>query len=292
MRPSLIDLVQSKYGFEAYVGPSNLEENVQNMISCFPPNTVFVAVDKTELTFWFDQRQEEGEVKVNLRRNSVVENSPKGDHAMTIVQTLVQNATGVKDGSRCEDRSLDNLRDENMSKDKLSSHPLQLEEDPLEILYDVAVCPIEDLIHGDEVVPVGPLWLAPYAAFKESNLNYLCESFRIRVIPSLTSLKLILNYPEEYHSNTGVLLVGDPWVQDLPKKKRQKRLPQLPGARNEVATIGKILKTEPLIGADATEYEVLKRLSAGCNSAYCSSWPYGNRRNCIGAKHHSCIQSA
>lgn len=142
MRPSLIDLVQSKYGFEAYVGPSNLEENVQNMISCFPPNTVFVAVDKTELTFWFDQRQEEGEVKVNLRRNSVVENSPKGDHAMTILQTLVQNATGVKDGSRCEDRSLDNLRDEDMSKDELSSHPLQLEEDPLEILYDVAVCPI------------------------------------------------------------------------------------------------------------------------------------------------------
>lgn len=45
-------------------------------------------------------------------------------------------------------------------------------------------------------------------------------------------------------------------------KKRKNRLEQLPGAREEVETIGKILETEPLTGTEATKEEVLKRLSS------------------------------
>ena len=80
------------------------------------------------------------------------------------------------------------------------------------------------------------------------------------MIPSLTSLKLITNSPAGYHRKTGVLLVGDPWVQEvvIPGQK----LEQLPCARKEVQMIGRICNTKPLTGREATKDEVLRRLSS------------------------------
>ena len=103
--------------------------------------------------------------------------------------------------------------------------------------------------------------MAPYAAFMDSNSKYLCESFRIRVIPSLTSLKLITDCPADYHRKTGALLVGDPWVQEVVDYKGE-TLQQLPCAREEVEMIGRILKTAPMTGSEATKDEVLSRLSS------------------------------
>ena len=103
--------------------------------------------------------------------------------------------------------------------------------------------------------------MVPYAAFINSNSTYLCESFRIRVIPSLTSLKLITDCPADYHCKTVALLVGDPWVQEVVDYKGE-RLQQLPFAREDVEMIGRILKTAPLTGKGATKDEVLRRLSS------------------------------
>lgn len=64
-------------------------------------------------------------------------------------------------------------------------------------------------------VPNAPLCLAPFPALLDSNKNYLCESFRIRVIPSLSSLAMIEDCPADYHNNCGALLIGDLWVQDV-----------------------------------------------------------------------------
>ena len=74
--------------------------------------------------------------------------------------------------------------------------------------------------------------------------------------PSLTSLKMIVECPVDYHLTSGMLLVGDPWVQDVTK------LPTLPFAREEVEMIGKIVGCTPLIGRQATKSEVLKRLGS------------------------------
>ena len=79
------------------------------------------------------------------------------------------------------------------------------------------------------------------------------------MIPSLTSLKLITDSPGDYHSKMGMLLVGDPWVQEVVISGEIK-LEQLPFARKEVEMIGKIFNTAPLIGKDATKGEVLERL--------------------------------
>ncbi|XP_022777443.1 uncharacterized protein LOC111318841 [Stylophora pistillata] len=123
-------------------------------------------------------------------------------------------------------------------------------------LHDIIVTPIADFVEGDEIVfvPEGPLCLVPYAALVDSNSRYLCESFRIRVLPSLSFLKLITDCPKEFHVKTGALLVGDPCYKQV--IHQEKLLSQLPGARKEVKMIGEIIGIAPLIGEEATKYEV------------------------------------
>ena len=131
-------------------------------------------------------------------------------------------------------------------------------------LYDTVMKPVADLLEGDEllIIPDGPLWLVPYAALKDGNSKYLCESFRIRLAPSLTSLRLIADCPDDYHKSSGALLVGDPWVSEVTNSEGEKVLEQLPCAKEEVEMIGKILNITPITGRQATKREVLKRLSS------------------------------
>ena len=110
------------------------------------------------------------------------------------------------------------------------------------------------------IVPEGPLCLAPYAAFMDLKSKYLCETFRIRLVPSLSSLRLIQNCPADWHSKTGALLVGDPWVQEVVYEGMT--LEQLEWAEKEVQMIGEILQTVPLVGKQATKDEVLRRISS------------------------------
>lgn len=120
--------------------------------------------------------------------------------------------------------------------------------------------------------------MAPFAAFKAPNSQYFCESYNIRVVPSLTSLKMIKDCPEDYHCKSGALLVGDPWVQGVNK------LPPLPFAREEVEMIGRLLGSAPLIGRQATKDEVLGRIGSAALVHIARTWLYGNRRNCVSAK--------
>ena len=118
-------------------------------------------------------------------------------------------------------------------------------------LYDVIIGPIADFLSGDQliVVPDGPFCLAPYSA--------LSESIRIRTVPSLSALRLVTGAPDDFHSKSGALLVGDPCLEEVPMN-----LSQLPYAKQEVEMIGTLLKTTPLTGKDATKDEVLKRLTS------------------------------
>ncbi|CAH3161851.1 unnamed protein product [Pocillopora meandrina] len=128
----------------------------------------------------------------------------------------------------------------------------------LSTLYNNVMKPVADLVQGDElfIIPDGPLWLAPYAAFKDGNSKYLCESFRIRLAPSLRSLRLIADCPDDYHKSSGALFVGDPWVAELTNTKIEKPLEQLPCAKEEVEMIGNILNITPITGRQATKHRI------------------------------------
>ena len=123
-------------------------------------------------------------------------------------------------------------------------------------LYDAVIGPIEDLLDGDEliVVPDGALSLVPWAA--------LSESLRIRTVPSLTSLKFIIDSPDEYHCKSGALLVGDPCLKKVTNKRGYPIYDQLEYAKKEVEMIGEILNCQPLTGEAATKQEVLCRISS------------------------------
>ena len=178
------------------------------------------------------------------------------------------NKTALKEiGARetviIENPPFDSPTEEEVANDVIRVDVRHSQSSALKKLHDIIVTPIADLIEGnDEItfVPEGPFCLVPYAALQDSNSSYLSDSFRIRVLPSLTTLQLIHDCPADFHMKTGALLVGDPCFKDIIYQGR--RLVQLPGARKEVEMIGRILNVCPLTGEMATKHEVLKHISS------------------------------
>ena len=262
---ALEDLMKAKYSIQpSNVQSDSLEERISFTPRNMPPNTIFIALGKQEIFFWVSQKEND----VKLRRKEIVD-KPSVDDVTTFLQSLAQAARkeiDVRADLKCEDRSLEFSGDltvpNDRSDEQTGSPSLQLDLTALKKFYDLIISPIADLIHGNELtlVPEGVLCLVPYAAFTDSNSKYLSESFRIRMIPSLLSLKLIKDCPADYHCKTGALLVGDPWVEEVTYQRR--KLHQLPFAKKEVEMIGRILNIAPLSGTEATKDAVLRQMSS------------------------------
>ena len=261
---ALKDLLELKYAAKDTQVLSGTEIEIVVDISGFLPcSTVFIALEHQEAILWVFQKGKD----VQLRRKQIPDGQVDVDTFLSSLMSTARQEIDVRAVLKCEDRSLDTAREEYLTDEKSphekrrnqSSH---LQKSALSLLYETIISPIQDLLVDNEVifVPEGPLCLAPFPAFLDSDSRYLCESFRVRVIPSLTSLKLIATCSADYHIKTGALLVGDPCVQDVTFERT--KLQQLPFAQEEVQMIGRILHTAPLIGRQATKNEVLKRLSS------------------------------
>ncbi|XP_044166731.1 LOW QUALITY PROTEIN: tetratricopeptide repeat protein 28-like [Acropora millepora] len=262
---ALKDLMEYNYGLST---PSdNRSESsapeviLSEALSYLPSNAVFFAKTDSNVVSWLIRGGLV--VKSGVKKTSDVDTTAFFHSLMKTVLTDI----GVRSetGASCEDRSLDEEKDERGEHELPSeTHPAHEnnQSDGLRSLYDFLIAPMADSIDGDElvIVPEGHLCLVPFAALKDKNSKYLSESLRIRVSPSLTILKTIADCPADYHNKSGALLVGDPWVQEI--VTGMKKLKQLPCARKEVEMIGKILNTKPLTDRQATKDEVLKRLSS------------------------------
>ena len=256
---ALNDLMEFRYASKQYRKESATEIQAIAELSGFPSTTVFFALEHQEMIWWVLKKGKD----VQLRRKQI----PEGQvDAETFLDTTRKKIRGK--AVECEDRSLNMTRDENLADESSPPDERQNQQssnlpiNALSLLYETLISPIQDLLLESEVifVPEGPLCLVPFAAFMDSDSKYFCESFRVRVIPSLTSLKLIADSPADYHSKSGALLVGDPWIKEVTFEGT--KFDQLPFAREEVQMIGRILQTTPLIGEHATKNEVLKRLSS------------------------------
>ena len=263
---ALTDLMESQFGIQPNQAESSkeAEEHEHDMSEYVSSCTVFQAVGKGKINLWVLSKGK----PVCLRQKDIAHGLKD---TAAYFRSLMQKAykeVGVRSEARCEDRSLDALRKSDHTEDvKIedeSSQPSIPLESLLSTLYNNIIEPVAGLVQGNEliIVPDGPLWLAPYAALLDADSRYLCDSFRIRVIPSLTSLKLIADCPKEYHNRSGSLLVGDPWVEEVTNSKGEKILDPLPFARKEVKMIGRILNVPPIIGKQATKRVVLKELSS------------------------------
>ena len=127
----------------------------------------------------------------------------------------------------------------------------------LELLYKIFIAPMADLLDEPEIliVPDRSLYKIPFAALKDENGSYLSETFRIRVVPSLTTLKLIQERPATQCNDRSVLIVGDPDVSYV-----RPRLSQLSFARKEAKMIAEWLGVQPLLGCQATKQAVLEAM--------------------------------
>ena len=257
---ALNDLLAFKYGLKGLLPDiGTLSVTTPDILSYLPSNTVFIGINEGGIVLWVNEKGKE----IKTRRTEI--DVPVTTYFQSLLKTTYEEI-GVRADVNCEDRSLRNPSDKKLAEErsprKSKSHPSCFETKSLQTLYNVVIDPIRDLLNGDEIVivPEGPLCLAPYAAFMDLKSKYLCETFRIRLLPSLSSLRLIQNCPSDWHSKTGALLVGDPWVQEVVYEGIM--LKQLKWAEKEVQMIGKILQTEPLVGKQATKDEVLRRISS------------------------------
>ena len=135
-------------------------------------------------------------------------------------------------------------------------------EPSLSLYYILIITPVADLLDEAEIVivPDRSLYNVPFAALKDESGSYLSETFRIRIVPSLTTLQLIQDCPGDYHSQTGALIVGDPEVGDVIYKGGHERFGPLPCARQEAEMIGRLFDSQPLLGKQATKQKVLQRM--------------------------------
>ena len=242
---ALIDVLKIQYGVDSL--PSASAEPKEAIDDLITTQTVFTALDESEntISFWVLRKGEE-----ILFKQTKIE---PGTATFLLEDTragLLEKWVNLPMDEPGGDPPSNKEAVEEMKPSWIS--PTNV----LRPLYDVIIGPIADLLQGDQliVVPDGPFCLAPYSA--------LSETIRIRIAPSLTAVKLITGSPEDFHCKSGALLVGDPCLEEVTNVFGKPVWNQLPFAKKEVEMIGKLLKTTPLTGRDATKDEVLKRLTS------------------------------
>ena len=215
--------------------------------------TIFLAVEGLTINIWFLSREN----KTVFRRSRLEGYRTEEDPIHALLQSSLVKI-GTEDPVRCEDRTFDELDNEQpfsleVQAERVGNLPSPPLGNPFRPFYDAIIDPMVDMLgpQNDElvIVPDGALCFTPWAA--------VIESIRIRIVPSLTSYQLIVSLPEGHHMREGALLVGNPCLSRLKKPE-----PTLPCAQEEVEMIASILNTRALVGRQATKAEVMKRMSS------------------------------
>ena len=175
---------------------------------------------------------------------------------------------GILPKQKCEDRSLCeiipmSLHDEN--EEDLRGEDTKETERRLSVCFKVIIAPVADLLTESEIiiVPERSLYRVPFAALRDKpGGKCLAETFRIRIVPSLTTLKLIQDCPVDYHGQTGALVVGNPKVGRVLYRGEIHDFRSLDGARKEAEMIGQLLGVQPLLGEQAIRKAVLQAMNS------------------------------
>ena len=266
----LSDLMAEKYSVETHISANRqswfgIEDILRKKRNC---TCLYISYFQNRLHLWILKTS--GVLhyrRVSPEENLVQAGLPKD---LSLSQFLDYNfrSLGILPTKDCEDRSLNTIKLQPLTPAQKSSARLRLvEEDEdededekvissLYLCYKIFIAPVYDLLDEPEViiVPDRRLYKVPFAALSEKEgAKYLSETHKIRIIPSLTTLKNIQDSPEDYHSNTGALVIGNPkvnWLQPLP------------AARKEAEMVGQLVGVPPLVEEKATKQAVLERISS------------------------------
>lgn len=183
---ALMDLMESQYNVKTASAIPMMQAETISFISS---PTIFMAQIPTSINFWVLQKGQKYEfVTIQVDWNTL--------------QSLTEDVykeIGVFQSVMCENRSLDDPTDEatedlpDGKSDESGLKSTASKDNALSALSEVVMRPILHLTDGDEVVivPDGSLFLIPYSALLDKHSRYLSETLRLRLMPSLSSLRLM-----------------------------------------------------------------------------------------------------
>ena len=247
---------ESWFGIEKIV---NKESNCAFLYVSYYDRDVFVWVLKTNGDIFF-------------RNGRVDENTLRAELVVDLDGVFQKSfrSFGILPEQNCEDRSLNEsmpISRHDESQAPLRGEETQNTERSLQLCSKLLIAPVANLLTEPEIiiVPDRSLYRVPFAALRnQPGGKYLSETFRIRFVPSLTTLKLIKDSSEDCHSQTGALVVGDPKVGEVLYKGRLKNfdISPLPCSRMEAEMVGRLLGVQPLLGERATKQTVLRAMNS------------------------------
>ena len=273
---ALADLMSSKYSVENEISVTlktwgDLEEIVKKERNC---DCLYISYCGTFINLWVLKVSE----PLFFRRININENT-SGKASSSRVDDLFSHEfyrqVNCSTPEECEERPWfpSNACSEQVCESSQGDSPAESRlmnedcEEPPDILadnYKMIIDPVVHLLDKPEIiiVPDRLFFKLPFAALKDKRGKYLSESFRIRIVPSLTTLKLIQESPVDYHSRTGALIVGDPDVGLVFYRGERVRRWHLPSAREEAEIIGDLVGSQPLLGKQATKQAVIQNINS------------------------------
>ena len=263
----LVESMAEKFSVESHISADpqswfGIENIVKKEINCV---FLYISYLERQVCLWVLKANGD----ISFRVTDKVQNSTLIPEKVCNVEGIFKKSAasfGVLPTANCEDRSLNGnvttslfeesratLRDDRSKETERIHH----------LCYKWIIAPVADLLTEPEiiVVPDRFSYRVPFAALRdESAGKYLSETYRIRIIPSLTTLRLIQDCPADYHSETGALVVGDPTVGQVYYNGRVANFVPLSCAREEAEMVGRLLGVQPLLGESATKQAVLQAI--------------------------------
>ena len=267
---ALVDLLFSNFGIKEVDKTSEFTlSSLASLLEKQRSDFLFISIITKQINLWFMEKSG----KINFKIGTELSADEKEKSLRDLVAITLKSLP-TDDREEYDDRSLSGIYEDESSTaeekgEATSQHHFRGNEEEereanLKAMYQMIIAPVADLIQGPEIVivPEGGLFLVPFAALQDSDGNYLSKKCRIRLTPSLTSLQVIQSFPENYYSQTGALIVGDPTVGLVEFDGKVGVLKPLPNARTEADMVSRYVRPPyvKLIGKDATKAEVLKRI--------------------------------
>ena len=259
----LVDLLSAKYCIQEVSNARALNLNaIRKLFTAQRTNVLFLST----IMLWFVNK--DGKISFTRFDDTDSNGNDLEHHFKELMGSILHSLDGVQ----CEDRSFTACYETslpavgNRSKAETSQHDYsgdeEIKKERLHSLFKMIISPIVDRIDGPEllIVPEGPLFLVPFSALQNASGRYLSEIVRIRLTPSLTTLKLIQDSPADYHCQTGALVVGDPKVGRVNLNGNVVEFCSLLKAREEAQMISALLGVPCLVGEQATKEDVLRRI--------------------------------
>lgn len=284
---ALGDLLHMKYGVQEQINASS-PFSLSDLESVFlnsKVTVVFYAQIESNRAIWI--------LSGNRLLFSLQSGLPGKDQDISDLVKHSYDRIGVRAAANCEDRSIGAVLDDDDVLEEVAGESSQIVEgntlkgatdttlrniylldgeledeegNPLELLYDLLVTPVENAFGEDEIliIPDGPMFSVPFASLKDPKTGrFLSETKRIRLAPSLSTLQTIQDSSEEFHCKSGALIVGDPEIGKVMFRGKERSFHPLPGARKEAERIGEILNVKPITGSEATKETILQKLGEG-----------------------------